>query len=336
MPYHKGRFYASEPKMKGGAIAKSILQEMAVSAYPGHTKLNIGNFSLFYSTPTLKFYREGNLIVVAIRGTQLNDKNDLAADVASVVGRVRNTERYRKDKATMELVQSKYPPPQFRYIAVGHSIGGAILDLFLRDRLIQNGISYNPAVEPHELGGSPLHYRIYHKDDPLYKIYGHKIPNIEVRSTKDPIWKYFLKQVLPFPFSQLFHSYDSHTLGMFKGGAKSSTFEKQLESVGMSPEEYLEQVRKNAERCGYDPDAVEFSDNKTHKIQIKTPDGIVRFGRVGYNDFQIWSHLERNKEVPSGTAEGKRKRFWKSHSKMGGNWKDNDYSPNWLALRLLW
>jgi hypothetical protein len=82
---------------------------------------------------------------------------------------------------------------------------------------------------------------------------------------------------------------------------------------------------------------IDFSDNKTHKLQIRTPEGrLRRFGRVGYNDFHIWSHLERNKEVVSGTAAAKRDRFWKSHTKIRGNWKSDKYSPNMLALKVLW
>jgi hypothetical protein len=99
----------------------------------------------------------------------------------------------------------------------------------------------------------------------------------------------------------------------------------------------MERVLENAERCGYDPDSIDFSDDNIHKVMIETPEGqIRRFGRVGYNDFHIWSHLEEQKEVPSGTAQQKRERFWKSHSKMKGDWKADDYSPNWLSMRLLW
>jgi hypothetical protein len=96
-------------------------------------------------------------------------------------------------------------------------------------------------------------------------------------------------------------------------------------------------ARRNAADKGYDPKAVEFSDNNTHKLMITTPDGKVRrFGRVKYNDFLIWSHLEANKEVSKGTAEEKQDRFWKSHLKIKGDWKKDKYSPNWLALNILW
>jgi hypothetical protein len=40
--------------------------------------------------------------------------------------------------------------------------------------------------------------------------------------------------------------------------------------------------------------------------------------------------------MTKGYANKKRNTFQKSHSKIKGDWKKNDYSPNNLALRLLW
>jgi hypothetical protein len=61
-----------------------------------------------------------------------------------------------------------------------------------------------------------------------------------------------------------------------------------------------------------------------------------KFGRVGYKDHLMWSHLERKGDVPDGTAEAKKARFQKSHRAMKGDWKSNPYSANNLALRILW
>lgn len=331
--------YASEAgyEMKGGAISKAIMQQIAQSAYAGKTRLTIGPFKLVFATPTLKFYKEEgkNLIVVSIRGTHSSE--DLKADFMGLMGNLRNSERYKKDKETLLKVQQTYPRPQFRYIAVGHSLGGAILDLFLRDNLIQNGMSYNPFVEPQEMKGNPLHLRIYHKDDPLYKWFGHKIPNVEVRTTAEPIWKYYLKSYLPEPLGDLFQFYDRHKIRTFKGGAIQPAFKKQLVELGIEPDHYLEMARKNAKDKGYDPDAIHFSDDKIHKLRIERPDGkVVRFGRVNYNDYLIWSHLEMNNQASKGTASEKQNRFWRSHSKIKGKWKEDKYSPNWLALNVLW
>jgi len=206
-----------EKVVKGGAIQKALLQEMAQSAYPGKTKLNIGNYKLVFSTPTLKFYMNPNKeVVVSIRGTKLPDTDDIAADGLAIVGNLKSSARYKKDLNTLLEFQKKYPQSEYHYIGVGHSLGAAILDGFIRAGLLRNGLSYNGLVEPHELGGNPLHHRIYHKDDPIYKIIGNQIPNVEVRSTSEPFWKYMLEYALPFGLGTLFKAYDRHKLRIFK------------------------------------------------------------------------------------------------------------------------
>ena len=91
-----------------------------------------------------------------------------------------------------------------------------------------------------------------------------------------------------------------------------------------------------AKEFGYNSNDLEFSDDGVHKLQIKSPYGIVKFGASDYNDFIIYTFLETINEVPEGTALKKRKRFHNSHSKIKGKWKNDDYSPNNLALRILW
>lgn len=70
---------------------------------------------------------------------------------------------------------------------------------------------------------------------------------------------------------------------------------------------------------------------------MMTPTGkLVRFGSIGYNDMLMWTALEMSKKAKSGAAAQKQKTFWKSHSKMKGDWEKDHYSPNWLSMRLLW
>lgn len=318
-------------------IARTLLQQMAMSAYTGYTKLRIGPFSLVFSTPTLKFYRDAKVIVISIRGTQ--DATDVKADALAILGRLGDSQRYKVDLETVKEFQKKYPRSEFRYIGVGHSLGGAILDRFLRAKLITNGISYNPLPEPQELfNANPLHLRVYHKDDPIYRVVGSFFPNAEVKTTAEPMWKYYLRYALPFGLGDLFTMYDRHRIGVFRGGKKKQKeFSSRLEQMGIEPSDYLALVKKNAEEYGYDPESVSFAKNGIHKIEMMTPQGQrVRFGRANYNDFLIWSHLEELGEVPKGTAKAKQNRFVKSHLAMKGDWKDNEFSPNWLSIRLLW
>jgi hypothetical protein len=50
----------------------------------------------------------------------------------------------------------------------------------------------------------------------------------------------------------------------------------------------------------------------------------------------IWTYLEATKKAPAGEAASRRDRFHKSHSKIKGDWKKDPYSPNNLALSVIW
>ena len=123
-----------------------------------------------------------------------------------------------------------------------------------------------------------------------------------------------------------------------KSAQPSSRFAEQLQEAGLKPSTYLARARRVAKRMNYDPKALTFADNSTHKLQITTPEGRVRrFGRVGYGDFLIWSHLEKRGDVPNGYADKKRSVFRKSHIAMSKKFGITDeYAPNNLAINILW
>lgn len=111
--------------------------------------------------------------------------------------------------------------------------------------------------------------------------------------------------------------------------------DQDLRGGGRDP--YLTEVRRRAKAHGYDPKAVSYAEDGIHKIAYTTPSGQkVKFGREGYGDHILWSMLEKEGRVPKGTASKKRNVFHKSHSAIKGDWKSNPYSPNMLALKLLW
>jgi hypothetical protein len=114
-------------------------------------------------------------------------------------------------------------------------------------------------------------------------------------------------------------------------------FKTQLEKAGLSPSAYLNEARRRATKFGYPSKLLGFADDTEHKLQIPDKDGrVVRFGKAKYGDHLLYSHLEKEGKVSSGTAEKKRQTFQKSHSQIKGQWKSNDFSPNNLALRILW
>ena len=117
---------------------------------------------------------------------------------------------------------------------------------------------------------------------------------------------------------------------------KSESFQKQLLSLGIPPEDYLLTVKHLASKYRYDPEKISFSLDGKHKLVYDSEKGPVKFGAVGYGDFLIWKFLEKRGKVEKGLADKKRDTFVKSHSAMGEKYDLGSLSPNTLAIRILW
>jgi hypothetical protein len=105
----------------------------------------------------------------------------------------------------------------------------------------------------------------------------------------------------------------------------------------MDPKAYLRAARKQAKASGYDPSRLTLATNGIHKLSYRDPDGNENlFGRKGYGDYIIYKHLEKQGEVPKGTAESKRNTYHASHSKIRGKWRSDPFSPNMLSLCINW
>ena len=110
-----------------------------------------------------------------------------------------------------------------------------------------------------------------------------------------------------------------------------------LEGGNSDTSSYLEEARRRAKAHHYPYKLLGLATDGIHKLQIPDENGrIIRFGRAGYGDFIIYSQKEREGGVPVGTAVKKQKTFHASHSKIKGDWKNNPFSPNNLALKILW
>jgi len=123
---------------------------------------------------------------------------------------------------------------------------------------------------------------------------------------------------------------------MGKCGGSISTFQKKLDSIGLKPNIYLKKAKELAEYNGYDPSKLMFCNTGTNKLMYESPEGMVHFGSPGYNDYIIYSFLESQKEVEKGTADERRKLYRGRASNIKGNWKENKFSPNNLAINILW
>lgn len=317
---------------EGNIPPRSTLQKLSVESYKTNPATKVDDMVLLENTPTLNFYKApDNTIVVVIRGS--HSAEDWKANSYIPLGQLEHTDRFQKDLGILTNFQSRYSPTQYDYYGVGHSLGGAILDLFLEKGLLKNGVSYNPAVQPQALTNPNLpNDRIYAENDPLYmlgKPFLARKP--EVRPVKRSWWGNLVKSI-PY-LGPIVDKYYGHQLDNFEGGAKAhSKFDKQLRSIGMNPSLYLKEAQRRAKAAGLHYKLLGFADDGDHKLAIPNPSGkIVRFGKVGYNDFLIWKHLKGEAD-----AEKHRSRFQKSHRALKGEWKADPYSPNSLALSVLW
>lgn len=96
--------------------------------------------------------------------------------------------------------------------------------------------------------------------------------------------------------------------------------------INENKQEYLDKAKEFAKKAGYeDYDQLKIAD-KPYKLMLNG----VKFGRVGYSDYV--QNLLNN----SPDAETKRKSYLARATKLKGDWKSNKYSPNNLAIKILW
>ena len=347
-------------KLSGGDIPPSLvsretLGHMAEDAYKMNPPQLVEGWTLIHNSPTVKAYTKDNIVVFEIRGTDKKSLRDLSADTTIPFNRLNKTDRYRQDVREIQAVKEKYPSAVC--YAVGHSLGGAIIDNLIADGYIKEGLSFNPAVES-KFYGLELNKRISHKDDPLLALMTNKAKGTEVVSTnikQAPIvntgisWLDSSVNKLLSPFSWVRKKLKAHTVGTIFGRGRGScgepishckctdAFKKQLAKDGYDCKKYLADARNVASKAGYDPAMLDYAYDKYHKLAYTTPSGkVIRFGRREYGDYLIWSHLEEYGKVAKGYADMKRNVFHKSHENIKGRWRSDKYSPNNLALRILW
>jgi hypothetical protein len=96
--------------------------------------------------------------------------------------------------------------------------------------------------------------------------------------------------------------------------------------ISENKKEYLDKAKEFAKKAGYDDWNELKLAEKPYKLELNS----VKFGRVGYSDYL------QNLLTNSPDAETKRKSYLARATKIKGDWKDNKYSPNNLAIKILW
>ena len=148
---------------------RAAVNQSYLPGAPTHT--NIGPFTFFDYTPTLKFYIDRHTPVrylVSVRGTKFGNDygyDDLKADKDIARGQLEHSARYQQDVQDMRFVLGDRPQGSRVYVT-GHSLGGAICDLFLKQGLADGAVTYNPAMQLN--AQEPRNHRVYNEHDPLY------------------------------------------------------------------------------------------------------------------------------------------------------------------------
>ena len=100
---------------------------------------------------------------------------------------------------------------------------------------------------------------------------------------------------------------------------------------GMDTDLFLDTVKHIAKKYNYDYTLLTLANDKKHKLMY---DGVL-FG--GYNNFDFIQYLYKaSQDGDYDNAFKHRERYLKRAYKIKGDWKDDNKSPNWLAIRILW
>ncbi len=114
------------------------------------------------------------------------------------------------------------------------------------------------------------------------------------------------------------------------------SFIKQLKDNNINPNLYIDIIRQWADLNDYDGSKIYFSDKKNKKLMYIIDNKKIHFGQVGYNDYIIYTIKELHAKIPNGTAKEKRKLYRARATNIKGDWKKEKYSPNNLAINILW
>lgn len=99
---------------------------------------------------------------------------------------------------------------------------------------------------------------------------------------------------------------------------------------------FLNIVKKVAKSRGYEPNNLKLSNDNIHKLEYYDGKKWLKFGRKNYFDFPTYLYNYILKNITKEEAIKKMENYRKRATNIKGNWKNNKYSKNNLAINLLW
>jgi hypothetical protein len=123
------------------------------------------------------------VLLISFRGTQ--NKADLATDAAIPFQLLATTERWKITKLILELLHAAFP--DWSYYVTGHSLGGALATLAVKEfPWILSAREYNAAFSPQDKP-DPRIARVYNSRDPLYNLGGKVLATKVVTTNLSPL-----------------------------------------------------------------------------------------------------------------------------------------------------
>ena len=149
-----------------------VLAQMIEQVY--RRDCHIPDWECMDHTDTVFVFKQGSTRIFVVRGIRPDNAEDLAACVALSANKLKYTPRFKKD---IEFIK-KNNPTHMDFL-IGHSLGGAITDELLNQKLFKSALTFNPAVEPQYLRNQH-NERYYNPSDFLYNLIGHLASNVHM------------------------------------------------------------------------------------------------------------------------------------------------------------
>jgi hypothetical protein len=109
-----------------------------------------------------------------------------------------------------------------------------------------------------------------------------------------------------------------------------------LQSLNMSKKYYLNVARQYAQNHGYDPNKLHLSKDNKHKFVYQVDNKNIKFGSNENLDYIILNFLASIDELTTDVADSRRHQYLKRSEGIKGEWKNNKYSRNNLARKIIW
>ena len=165
----------------------------------------VAGYEVVQHSDSVYLYKNGSNSIFAVRGMK-KESADIQAVSTIISNSLQSAPRFQRDLTFV----SRHKAEAGSALFVGHSLGGAICDQFLRQGIATKAITINPAVMPRDLRNTG-NSRYYNPNDFLYLLIGRYASNVHVIGTHWDFTYAYANGQLP----NLFSFWTSHRLEGF-------------------------------------------------------------------------------------------------------------------------